>query len=66
MVNNPRGVFQVSITTGDVNLQMRVDDAAPWFTVKTYSTSTVEEIVIAPQMRVVATANAEAWVSETH
>jgi archaeosine-15-forming tRNA-guanine transglycosylase len=64
--NQPRGVVQVDITSGTVNLQMRLSDDAPWFNVKTYSASTVEEIVLAPQMRVVATADAECWIAETH
>lgn len=64
--NSPRGVIQVSITSGTVDLQMRLVDEAPWQTVKTYSASTLEELVLAPQMRVVATADAEVWVAETH
>jgi len=64
--NATRGVFQVSITSGSVDLQMRVSDEAPWYTIKTYTASVVEELVLAPQMRVVATANAEAWLAETH
>lgn len=66
MSNQPRGVIQVDITTGTVDLQMRLDDTAPWFTVKTYSADTVEEVVIAPQMRVVASDTAECWLAETH
>ena len=66
MSNQPRGVIQVDITTGTVDLQMRLDDTAPWFTVKTYSADTVEEVVIAPYMRVVATDTAEVWIAETH
>jgi len=64
--NQPRGVIQVTITSGTVNLEMRLADEATWFVAKTYSTSTVEEVVLAPQMRVVATADAECWLAETH
>jgi archaeosine-15-forming tRNA-guanine transglycosylase len=64
--NQPRGVIQVDITTGTVDLQMRLTDEAPWFSVKTYDADTVEEIVIAPQMRVVVSDTAECWLAETH
>lgn len=64
--NQPRGVVQLDITAGTVDLQMRLSDDAPWFTVKTYSDDTVEEVVLAPQMRVVATDTAECWIAETH
>ena len=62
---NQRGVIQVEITSGTLNLEVRVDEAAPWFTAKTYSASTVEEVVLAPQMRVTATEAARAWLGET-
>lgn len=65
MSNQPRGVIQVDITSGTVDLQMRLQDDAPWFTVKTYSADTVEEVVIAPQMRVVASDSADCWLAET-
>jgi len=64
--NQPRGVIQVDITTGTVDLQMRLTDEAPWFSVKTYDADTVEEVVIAPQMRVVVSDTAECWLAETH
>jgi archaeosine-15-forming tRNA-guanine transglycosylase len=64
--NQPRGVIQIDITTGTVDLQMRLTDEAPWFSVKTYDADTVEEIVIAPQMRVVVSDTAECWLAETH
>ena len=64
--NEPRGVVQVDITSGTVSLQMRLTDEAPWFEVKNYSADTVEEVVLAPQMRVVASADAEVWIAETH
>lgn len=61
--NESRGVIQVSITTGTVDLQMRLSPDAPWFTAKTYSASTVEEVVLAPYMQVVVSAAAECWCS---
>ena len=64
--NQPRGVIQVDITSGTVDLQMRCSEDAPWYTVKTYSADIVEEVVIAPYMRVVATDTAECWLAETH
>jgi hypothetical protein len=45
---------------------MRLTDEAPWFEVKNYSADAVEEVVLAPQMRVVATDTAECWIAETH
>jgi len=64
--NQRRGAIQVDITSGTVDLQMRLVDEAPWMTVKTYSADTLEEVVLAPQMRVVASDAAEAWLAETH
>jgi archaeosine-15-forming tRNA-guanine transglycosylase len=64
--NQPRGVVQIDITSGTVDLQMRLTDEAPWFSVKTYDADTVEEVVIAPQMRVVVSDTAECWLAETH
>jgi len=63
--NQTRGVIQVSISSGTVDLEMRLTENSPWVTVKTYDASTIEEVVIAPYMRIVATANAEVWWSET-
>jgi archaeosine-15-forming tRNA-guanine transglycosylase len=63
--NQTRGVIQVSLTSGEVSLQMRLTDEAPWVTAKTYTASTLEEVVLAPQMRVVATGAAECWLAET-
>jgi hypothetical protein len=45
---------------------MRLVDEAPWMTVKTYSADTVEEVVLAPQMRIIASDSAEIWIAETH
>ena len=64
--NQSRGVIQVVITSGTVLLQMRLDTAAAWFTAKTYTASTVEEVVLAPYMQVVVSADAECWLAETH
>lgn len=63
--NNQRGIIQVSITSGTVDLQSRTDSAAPWFTLKTYSADAIEEIVLAPYIRVVASDEATAWLAET-
>lgn len=64
--NNRRGAIQIDLTSGTVELQMRLVDEAPWFIAKTYSASIVEEVVLAPQMRIVASADAQAWIAETH
>jgi len=65
--NNTRGVIQVSIpASGSVNLEMRLDSTAPWFTIKTYTASAIEEVVLANDMRIEVTAGvATAWISET-
>jgi len=60
-----RGVIQVVITSGTVNLEMRVAENAPWLVAKTYDVSTIEEFVIPPRMRVVADGDAEVWYAET-
>ena len=65
--NNTRGVIQVVIpTTANVALEMRLDSAAPWFTIKTYTASAIEEVVLANEMRISVTGGtAVAWLSET-
>jgi len=65
--NQTRGVVQISIpSSATVELQMRLDASAPFFTVKTYTASIVEEVVLANEMRISVTAGvAEAWISET-
>jgi len=63
--NNTRGVIQVSFTSGTVDLQMRLDNTAPWFTIKQYTASAIEEVVLANEMRIVVAGVAEAWISET-
>jgi archaeosine-15-forming tRNA-guanine transglycosylase len=64
--NQRRGAIQIEITSGTVELQMRLVEEAPWFVAKTYSASIVEEVVLAPHMRIVASADARAWIAETH
>lgn len=63
-----RGVVQVVLTTGTVTLQGKVAEAAPFLNIKTYSTSTLDEVVMAPYMRVVASEDSDgaAWLSETN
>ena len=64
--NNQRGVIQVDVTDGStISIQARINDEAPWLTVETYSASTISEIVLAPNLRVVVTGTAKAWLSET-
>lgn len=59
-----RCVIQVNVPSGTLSLQMRLTSDAPWFVVKTYSASTVEEMVLANDMRIVVTDDAEAWLGE--
>jgi len=63
--NQTRGVIQVSFTSGTVDLQMRLSVDAPFYTVKQYTASVVEEVVLANEMRIVVAGVAEAWISET-
>ena len=63
--NNQRGVVQVDITTGTLDLQARVASDAPWVTLKTYAADALEEVVLAPYFRVVASDAAVAWLVET-
>lgn len=63
--NNQRGIVQVSITTGTVDLQARITSDAPWVTLKTYSADALEEVVLAPYWRVIASDEAVAWLEST-
>lgn len=63
--NNTRGTIQVDITSGTVELQMRLTKDAPWFTAKIYSTSIVEEVVLANYMQLIVSADAKCWLGET-
>lgn len=57
-----RGVIQVEITTGEVELEMRLTPTAPWLSVATYTADAIEEFVMAKFMRIVASGSARAWV----
>jgi formyltetrahydrofolate hydrolase len=63
--NQTRGVIQVDITSGTVSLQGRVNEDAPWFVIKLYTESALEEIVLAPYLQVVVSDTAEVWIAET-
>ena len=60
-----RGLIQISITSGTVTLQGKLTTAAPWVTIKVYNASTLEEIVISPFFRVIASGDAECFYAET-
>ena len=62
---NGRGIIQVEITTGTLIIQGKADEQAPWFNIKTYATTMMEEIVLVPYFRVVASDSARAWLEET-
>jgi hypothetical protein len=59
-----RGVVQIHITTGTVDLQAKLTEGAPWTTIKNYTASTIEEVVIAPYFRVIASDSAECFYAE--
>ena len=60
-----RGTIQVDITTGTVNLEMRLSLDAPWVVVRTYSADIIEEIVLGNFLRVDVSASAKVWLGET-
>jgi hypothetical protein len=62
--NIGRGVVQIHITQGHVDLQAKLTEEAPWTTIKNYTSSTVEEVVIAPYFRVVASSEAVCFYAE--
>ena len=62
--NSQRGVIQVHVDSGDVFLQVRLSNDAPWFTARTYTKSIVEEMVLTGEIRIVATDKAKVWVAE--
>lgn len=59
-----RAIIQVEITSGTVDLQMRLTPDASWVTVTSYTTNSIEEVVMANEMRVVVTGVARAWLGE--
>lgn len=60
-----RAIIQVEITSGTLELQMRLDPDAPWLLVRTYDTSILEEIVVCNYLRVVASGSSRAWLGVT-
>ena len=65
MASSTRAVIQVEITSGTVNLEMRLSTDAPWLNVRIYDASIMEEVVIGNFLRVIATADARVWLGET-
>lgn len=61
---NNRGVIQIFIVSGSVILQARLAQDAPWIDLKTYQTSTMEEVVLANQFRVMVSDEAHCWLGE--
>jgi len=64
---NQRGVVQIQMTSGTVELQGRADSAAPFVTFKTYEAEGLDEVVLAPYMRVIVSTDSDglAWLSGT-
>lgn len=64
---NQRGVVQIDMTVGTADLQGRADSAAPFVSMKTYSAAALDEVVLAPYMRVVVSTDGDAvcYISET-
>ena len=66
--HNQRGVVQTEVTTGNIQLQGRVDPTASFITMKSYTTSQLDEVVLAPYMRVIVSTGSDgtAWLSVTN
>lgn len=63
-VHITRGIIQVHIESGTVQVQARLHKDAPWLLLKTYSESSMEEVVLANQLRVVVSDEAHCWLGE--
>lgn len=63
-----RGVIQVQLKTGTVELQGKVDGDAEFVTIKEYSKSGLDEVVLAPYLRIIVSSDGDgcAWLSETN
>lgn len=59
-----RGIIQVEVTSGDITLQARLDNSAPWMNLKTWDAHSIEELVIPFQMRIIVSDSAKAWLGE--
>jgi len=58
-----RAVIQVKITSGDVKLYADASgDDANFILAHTFTASSVDEVVVTPRMRIVATGEAEVWL----
>ena len=57
-----RGVIQVEVTSGNVELHLRLSPDAPWLSVATYTADTIEEFVMSKFVRIVTTGAARAWM----
>lgn len=58
-------LIQVEVTSGDISIQGRVSDDAAWVTLKTYTESGMDYLHNAPEMRIISSAQAKAWLAET-
>lgn len=52
------------ISSGQVTLEARLSNDAPWLPLKTWSEDSIEELVLAFQLRVVVTDEAKVWLGE--
>lgn len=58
-----RAVIQVKITSGNVELYADASgDDANFVLAHTFTASSVDEVVVTPRMRIVATGEAEVWL----
>ena len=60
-----RAVIQVKITSGNGKVELYADasgDDANFILAHTFTASSVDEVVVTPRMRIVATGEAEVWL----
>lgn len=62
--NSQRGVIQVNVTKGYVEIFVRLTSDAPWYKARRYEESIVEEMVLSGEIYAYVSNEAEVWVAE--
>lgn len=63
-VQMTRGIFQVDLTSGTVDLEGRLHVDAPWLVLKSFSESAMYELVLANFLRISVSDAARCWLGE--
>jgi len=58
-------LIQVELDSGSVTIQGRVNDDAPWVTLKAYTAGGMDYLHVAPEMQVISNGQAKVWLAET-